>query len=188
MSFTATIPSIMSASTATKGRPRTTTDTIPGREGKNADMPYSLNVFTSPDGAEVVNANCLMCHGGKFDGQVVVGLGNATADFTGRLGGNSTGPLSPEILDLLGLTPAEKSNLNKMLGRAAKLAPATVMRNVGNNPAELYAVILMVHHDRDTLAWSDQPVTEIRPVDVDGSPIGRCRSSEAETRQSGAAI
>ncbi len=149
----------------------TTVDRIPGREGKNADMPYSLNVFTAPDGAEVVNANCLMCHGGKFDGQVVVGLGNATADFTGRLGGNSTGPLDPGILDLLGLTPAEEANLNKMLGRAATLAPATVMRSVGNNPAELYAVILMVHHDRDTLAWSDEPVTQIHPVDVDGSPI-----------------
>jgi len=149
----------------------TTTDTIPGREGRNVDMPYSLNVFTSPDGAEVVNANCLMCHGGKFDGRVIVGLGNATADFTGRIGGNATGPLAPEILALLGLTPAEEANLNKMLGRASTLAPATVMRTVGNNPAELYAVILMVHHDRDTLAWSDEPVTPIRPVDVDGSPI-----------------
>ena len=149
----------------------TTADRIPGREGKNADMPYSLNVFTAPDGAEVVNANCLMCHGGKFDGEVIVGLGNANADFTGRLGGNGAGPLAPEILDLLGLTPAEKDNLNKMLGRAATLAPATVMRAVGNNPAELYAVILMVHHDRDTLAWSDAPVTQIHPVDVDGSPI-----------------
>ena len=85
----------------------TTADRIPGREGKNADMPYSLNVFTAPDGAEVVNANCLMCHGGQFDGEVIVGLGNANADFTGRLGGNGAGPLAPEILDLLGLTPAE---------------------------------------------------------------------------------
>ena len=39
-------------------------------------------VHRARNGAEVVNANCLMCHGGMFDGQLPIGLGNATADFT----------------------------------------------------------------------------------------------------------
>jgi hypothetical protein len=62
-------------------------ETLPGRNGKNADLPYWLNAFTAANGSEVVQANCLWCHGGKFDGELIVGLGNATADFTAGLGG-----------------------------------------------------------------------------------------------------
>src|SRR5439155_17081238 len=35
----------------------------------------------------------------------------------------------------------------------------------------MLAVILMVHHDRDTLAWSDVPVTPLVIKDHDGRPI-----------------
>ena len=126
---------------------------IPDRPGKNADMPYFLNVFTAPEnGAEVVNANCLMCHGGMVDGQLIIGLGNATADFTRGAGGGITDvPLTDDLLDLLGLDEAERSQLKKIGGRGAALGPLTKMRTIGMNPAELFAVILMVHHDRDTL-------------------------------------
>jgi len=51
------------------------------------------------------------------------------------------------------------------------LGPETIMRTVGMNPAETFAVILMVHHDRDTLAWSDEPLTPLVVRDHDGSPI-----------------
>ncbi len=146
-------------------------DRIEGREGKNAELPYSLNVFTSPDGAEVVNQNCLSCHGGRFDGKVVLGLGNATADFTSPLGGDTSLPLTDAVLDALGLTEAEKANLLKLYGRARVIGKVTAMRTVGMNPAEMLAVILMSHHDRDTLAWSDEPVTSVVVRDHDGNPI-----------------
>jgi mono/diheme cytochrome c family protein len=45
------------------------------------------------------------------------------------------------------------------------------MRTVGMNPAELFAVILMVHHDRETLAWSDTELAPLQPVDENGAPI-----------------
>ncbi len=146
-------------------------DVIPGREGRNADLPYSLNAFTSPDGAEVVTTNCLGCHGGKFDGDIIIGMGNATADFTTPLGGDTSVPLTDDVLDLLGLTEPEKANLKKVFGRAAVLGPQTKMRTIGMNPAEMFAVILMVHHDRETLAWSDDEVTPVVPKDHDGNPI-----------------
>lgn len=144
-------------------------DTIAGREGLNADMPYSLNVFSSPDGAEVVNYNCLACHGGKFNGEVVIGLGNATADFTTRLGGETPVPLDDALLDQLGLTEAEKNNLRKIQSRAEALAPHTQMRTVGMNPAEIFAVVLMIHHDRDTLEWSDEPLAPYAVRDEEGN-------------------
>ena len=146
--------------------------TIPGREGNNAELPYYMNAFTSPDGAEVVNANCLLCHGGTFNGELVIGLGNANADFTGGFGDSGVGgSLPPALLDALGLDTAEKANLQKILGRGAVLGPTTAMRTIGQNPAEMLAVILMVHHDRDTLAWSDDEVTPIVIKDHDGSEL-----------------
>jgi mono/diheme cytochrome c family protein len=145
---------------------------IPDRPGRNADLPYFLNAFTTPDGVEVVNANCLMCHGGTFDGQLVIGLGNATADFTAGAGGGATGvPLTDALLDALGLDDGERAQLRKIAARGAVLGPQTMMRAVGMNPAELFAVILMVHHDRDTLAWSDTPVTPFVIRDRNGQPI-----------------
>ncbi|MFN8601189.1 MAG: c-type cytochrome [Candidatus Binatia bacterium] len=143
---------------------------IPGREGINTDLPYFLTGFTTTDGVDVVNANCLMCHGGYANGEMVIGLGNANADFT-RGAGGGIGTLPPAALDALGLTEGEKGQLQKMLQRGAVLGPETIMRTVGQNPAETIAVILMVHHDRDTLAWSDEPLTPLVIRDVDGSPI-----------------
>lgn len=145
---------------------------IAGRQGHNADLPFFLNAFTAPNGVEVVNANCLMCHGGMFDGQFVLGLGNATADFTSGAGGGATGvPLTDALLDSLGLNADEKSQLRKLFGRGAVLGPETRMRTIGMNPAEIFAVLLMVHHDRDTLAWSDTALTPVVPRDRNGDPI-----------------
>ncbi len=143
---------------------------IPGREGINEDLPYFLTGFTAEDGAQVVNANCLMCHGGYANGEMVIGLGNANADFTRGTGGG-IGTLPPAAIDALGLTPAERGQLEKMLQRGSVLGPETEMRTIGMNPAETIAVILMVHHDRDTLAWSDEPLTPLIVRDHDGSPI-----------------
>lgn len=143
---------------------------IPGREGINADLPYFLTGFTTTDGVEVVNANCLMCHGGYANGEVVIGLGNANADFTRGTGGG-IGTLPPAALDALGLTPGERHQLETMLQRGSVLGPETQMRTVGMNPAETMAVILMVHHDRETLAWSDEPLTPLVVRDENGMPI-----------------
>ncbi len=146
-------------------------DTLPGRHGKNTDMPYYLNAFTAPNGAEVINANCLMCHGGEFDGQLVIGLPNATADFTSNSDAVGTVEPDEDLWDLLGLDAAEIEQAEKMFDRARVLAPLATMRTVGMNPAEMYAIILMSHHDRDTLAWRDEPVTPIVVRDHDGSVI-----------------
>jgi mono/diheme cytochrome c family protein len=145
---------------------------LPGRTGNNADLPFFLTAFTAGDSTEVVNANCLMCHGGVFDGQLHVGLGNATADFTEGAGGTATGvPLTDDLLDLLGLDPLERAHLLRIAARGAVLGPRSMMRTIGMNPAEIFAVVLMVHHDRDTLAWSDTEVTPYVVRDHDGAPI-----------------
>jgi mono/diheme cytochrome c family protein len=147
-----------------------TGDPLPGRTGKNEALPYSLNAFTTPGGVEVVNANCLGCHGGRFDGDLVIGLGDATADFTGTLGGGASG-LSDSLLDKLGLDAAEKAEAHLMFSRAATIAPYASMHTIGMNPAEMFAVVLMMHHDRATLAWSDEPLVDLVVKDAQGKPI-----------------
>ncbi len=146
---------------------------IANRNDNNKDLPYFLNRFTSPeDGSDVMNANCLLCHGGRFDGELVVGLGNPEVDFTGGAGNGSGGsPLTDQLLDAFGLNALEKAQLRKVFQRADVLGPRTSMRTIGMNPAEMFAVILMVHHDRDTLAWSDAEFIPLKVKDENGDEI-----------------
>jgi mono/diheme cytochrome c family protein len=149
---------------------------VPGRDGRNAELPHTLNAFTTADGAEVVNRNCLTCHSGKFDGKLVIGLGNATADFTGGLAGGNTGMAIPDvILSQLGLTEAERANFNKVLRVGRVFGPNTVMRTVGQNPAEAFTGVLLSHHDPVTLAWSDDPLLPVVYHDGKGGVIAEAR-------------
>ena len=81
------------------------TDVLPGRVGNGAELPYWMNTFVNNEGAEVVNANCLLCHGGQFDGQLVMGLANANADFTGGAGGAAVAALPVAVETVLPVSP-----------------------------------------------------------------------------------
>jgi cytochrome c5 len=146
--------------------------TLPGRRGKNANLPYFINVFEAQDGTEVVNANCLMCHGGLFDGELIVGMPNTAADFTGGGVVSSVEMGDTQILfDLIGLNEAERVHAERMFKRANLLLPHTSMRTVGMNPAEMFALVLMAHHDRETLAWSDEPLIDSLALTVMKSDV-----------------
>ncbi len=145
--------------------------TLPNREGRNTDLPYMLNAFTTTGGVEVINANCLQCHAGYYNGELVVGLGNVALDFTGGAGEGADAPIPPELLANFGLSEAEIDQFQMLASRIAVLGPETVMRTVGNNPAEVLAITLMRHHDRETLAWSDTPLVDAVVVDSDGNVI-----------------
>ena len=97
---------------------------VVGREGRNATLPHTVNAFTTSDGAEVMNQNCLGCHSGKFDGELVIGMGNATADFTAGLSrGMPTAALPDEVLDQLGLNAAEKDEPLQIAALGTRLRP-----------------------------------------------------------------
>ena len=143
-------------------------ETLPWRDGAAADLPYDFNLITAPSGVELVTANCLTCHAGYFDGELILGLGRHDANFT-----NTTGIAS--LLPELDPNTDAGAELAKFKSRSATLAPWIQTYTIGTNPADIVASVLASHRDPETLAWSDEPLIEISPplIVVDTPPWWR---------------
>jgi cytochrome c5 len=130
---------------------------------RGADLPYFMNTVKMPSGVEVVTANCLGCHAAFLRGKLVVGLGEASADFTIELSNELA------VASLL-LPEAERTEAAKLVNRLRALAPHVRTHTVGANPADHIAAVLFAHRDPKTLAWSDEPLiplTDDKPIPVD---------------------
>lgn len=135
----------------------TPADRLPGREGRNADLPYALTSHIGADGVEIVSNNCLTCHAAKIDGKLIVGLGNEFGDFTRdprrdalRIGNFVSGA-------------AETRAWRHWADRIAGIAPYIRTETVGVNPATNLTWALMAHRDPETLKWSDDPLIDPPP-------------------------
>ena len=124
---------------------------LPGRLGRNAELPYDLNATVDANGVELVVSNCLACHGGRFDDALVVGLGNAFADF-------SRDPVpAVESFGLLVEDGAPAVAWRRWADRIAAIAPYMVTDTVGVNPAPNLTMALMAHRDPRSLRWHEEP-------------------------------
>jgi mono/diheme cytochrome c family protein len=153
-------------------------DRLPGRTGRNAMLPYNQTAFTTKSGVEVVSANCLQCHAGRLNGELVVGLGATDVDYTSA--GATAQQL--EIAVQLATDPKEKAELQKFADRMAAVGGYTTTRTIGVNPADNLAAVLFAHRDRKTLAWSNTPLLELPPeivVPVDVPPWWRMKKKHA---------
>ncbi|MEZ4451241.1 MAG: c-type cytochrome [Nannocystaceae bacterium] len=131
-------------------------EVLPGRTGKNATVPYNWTVHTSKSsGAEIVSLNCLECHAGHFNGELIIGLGKADADYTESIGGFLAKIPVPGI-PIPGL-----EEMTRMAQRYQIVGDYTKMLVVGTNPADGLAAVLSAHRDADTLEWSDDPLIPI---------------------------
>jgi cytochrome c5 len=130
---------------------------LPGRTGRNATLPYYQTAFTTKSGVEVVSLNCLVCHATTLQGQVVLGLGNASYDFTVDQSS------SAEAVGALLSDPEERAEWRKWADRVQAIAPFTKPTTVGVNPADNLAAALFAHRDRETLAWSEEPLLPLPP-------------------------
>ena len=50
--------------------------------GQSPDLPYYLSLATDVSDIDLVSPNCLTCHAGTINGQLVVGLGSTDLDYT----------------------------------------------------------------------------------------------------------
>lgn len=116
-------------------------DTLPGRTGDNAKVPYQYNVVTDADGVKLASGNCLQCHASHWGGKVLVGLGNP----------NPAGNVSvPNIAGvLLNSTPAEAAVALKYSQRG--------VNSIQFGPMNVFPE-LASHHDPKTLEWSEEPL------------------------------
>ena len=133
------------------------TSELPGRLGRNAELPYDLNATVDANGVELVVSNCLACHGGRFDGELVIGLGNAFADF-------SSNPM--RAIEGIGLRVADgppAAAWQRWADRIGAIAPYMVTDTVGVNPAPNLTMALMAHRDPRSLQWHDEPQLEPPP-------------------------
>jgi len=134
--------------------PLTGPDGEPLRTGKNAEIPYNWNVHEGRGGVELVSPNCLQCHAEKVNGELMIGLGNVTTDYTGAADGGSGGdPFGAFDLD----TIPGGGELRKLMERQATVGPYGVMQTVGTNPAVPLTFALAAYKDPETLAWLEEP-------------------------------
>ncbi|MGB5833849.1 MAG: hypothetical protein WBG92_17935 [Thiohalocapsa sp.] len=136
---------------------------LPGRSGRNAELPYAVTAFTTDSGVELVTSNCLGCHAAPLNGELVMGLGNEFLDFTGD-------PImAVEAAGAYVEGGAEAAEWQRWADRISAISPWAMTDTVGANPAIALTLALMAHRDPKTLAWSDQPL--IKPPTEDMMPV-----------------
>ncbi len=135
---------------------------LPWREGKNAEVPYNWTIHTAKSGVEIASMNCLECHAGRVNGELMIGLGTADMDFTVDLS------LGLGELPQLNLPGPNGEELAKFVERYNAVGQQTQTVTIGTNPATTLGVLLASHHDRDTLEWSN---TSMLDVDVPLIPV-----------------
>ena len=134
-----------------------------GREGRNAELPYSLTAHTSKSGVELVTGNCLGCHAAPLNGELVIGLGNELLDFTGDP------VMAVEAAGAYVEGEAEAAEWQRWADRLAAIGPYAMTDTVGANPAQAITLALMAHRDPKTLAWSNEPLMDL--PDSEGLPV-----------------
>ncbi len=125
---------------------------LPGRTGRNAELPYNLTFYQTPQGAELVVPNCLTCHAGEFNGRRIVGLGDESADYT------RDPSIAAESAGAYVTAEAEVLEWRKFADRLNTIAPYVVTDTVGVNPAVNLTWALFAHRDPKTLRWSAKPL------------------------------
>jgi len=129
---------------------------LPDRSGASASLPYFYTLHET-DEISLVTTNCLVCHAAELFGELFIGLGNETLDFTvdqsvyvERAGGLVEGNV-------------QQREWEKWADRIASIAPYMRTDTVGVNPANNLTLALIAHRDPETLAWSAEPVIEPPP-------------------------
>ena len=144
---------------ASSGNPSPEYD-LPGRRGRNAELPYRLTAFVADSGVELVTSNCLGCHAAPLHGELVIGLGNEFLDFTGDP------VIAVEGAGAYVEGEADAREWRRWADRISAVAPWSITDTIGANPAQALTVALMAHRDPKTLAWSDEPVLPPPPIRV----------------------
>ncbi len=123
-----------------------------GRTGDAKGVAYNYNVVTSATGVKMVVNNCLSCHAEKINGQLVVGLGNNTVDYTHD---------KTPAVDLLDQVVRSQYGMDSKewkayypYSRGLRTIGPNILTDVqGVNPAQKIFALLAAHRKSDDLTW-----------------------------------
>ena len=130
------------------------------RTGLNAKLSHEFTAVKTPNGTIVAAPNCLQCHAQVFEGQLVVGLGNAGIDFTK---GQKMNLQNLTLLEKFVKTrPAKEYEASQSFFTVTKaIAPFLHASVQGVNTADRLAAILVAHRDPETFKWNPTPLLNI---------------------------
>ncbi|MEE2788028.1 MAG: hypothetical protein VX589_11865 [Myxococcota bacterium] len=131
--------------------PSTPENRLSDRVGPNAQRNYFETQYTNEDGVEVVTTNCLICHAGRINGSLVIGLGNEFNDYTQDLGAVAEASIA------FAENPEEEKAIRKWAERVSAISPWSTAHTRGVNPAESLTAALISHRDQTTLNWLGEP-------------------------------
>lgn len=140
-----------------------------GRPGDSQGIPFAFNVVETANGVKVVAPTCLTCHAEKLNGQLIVGLGNTTTDYTREQSG--TFRASDIMLQVgYGKNSAEWAAYYPLSRGFKAVGPYIRTAARGVNPADKIFAALAAHRKADDLSWLDEPQfavpAEVVPTDV----------------------
>lgn len=128
-----------------------------GRTGDGKGISYAFNAFTSANGVKVATNSCLSCHADKFNGQVVIGLGNTTADNTIDLNQQLDRVDAVVQFRYAGKTSPEWKAYEAYSRGFHAVAPYIKTETRGINPADKIFASLSAFRDKNNLTWLATP-------------------------------
>lgn len=155
-------------------------DTVLGRKGINARVPYALTAFVAPNGTKVVNGNCLTCHASPFQGEIVIGMGNSFSDYRRNLAGMAK--LMNFGMNLKYKKSAAPYQAFQPFGKYFKeMAPHIETNQMGANPAFRLAEACMMHRDPVDLTYVKEPNYEMNkyPIATDVPALWHVKKKNA---------
>jgi mono/diheme cytochrome c family protein len=130
------------------------------RDSVNEGIPHDYTAVKAFNGEIVIAPNCLQCHAQVFEGQLYIGLGNTSIDFSDR-----------ELMNVKNLNKAETflKTLHPKKYKAAEnffevgktIGPLLYTETRGVNAADRLAAVLASHRDPVTFKWNSQASIEI---------------------------
>ena len=140
-----------------------------GRTGDNKGIPFNYTVTTASNGVKVVYTNCMSCHADRLNGQVVVGLGNTTADNTQDIG-MLLGLVDGIVQNNYGINSKEWAAYMPFSRGFKSISPYIKMDTRGVSPADkIFGTLSAFRHDKK-LTWVETAQftvpTGVIPTDV----------------------
>jgi mono/diheme cytochrome c family protein len=140
-----------------------------GRTGDNAGIPYRFNVISDTAGVKVAAPTCLTCHAEHLNGQLVIGLGNNTDDYTeDRSSKFKTADFAVKLA--YGKDSPEWSYYYPFSRASRAVGSYILTQTRGVNPADKIFAALAAHRKVEDLSWLEIPQftvpVETAPTDV----------------------